>query len=62
MIITIEKSLGIEPTTEWARQEGAVEPGHRLAPVIVDVPEGSPGQVFRADLMRQLFTHLGMLV
>jgi hypothetical protein len=61
MTISFKEELGIAGTTEWARQEG-MEPGHRLALVVVDVAEGTPGQVFRADLMRSLFTHLGMLV
>jgi hypothetical protein len=61
MTISFEEELGIVGTTEWARQEG-MEPGHWLAPVVVDVAEGMPGQVFHADLMRSLFTHLRMLV
>jgi hypothetical protein len=57
MIIEFEEQLGIEKTMGWARREGA-EPYRLMAPVVVDVPAGTPGQAFRADLMMRLFTHL----
>ena len=57
MIIQFELDLGIEKTTGWARQEG-VEPYQPLAPIIVDAPEGTPGQAFQSELMGRLFTHL----
>jgi len=60
MIIHFESALGVELTAGWAMDEGR-EPDHRLNPVVVDVPEGSPGQQFRGELMRRLFTHLNML-
>ena len=60
MIICFESALGVESTAGWAMDEGR-EPDHRLNPVVVDVPEGSPGQQFHGELTRHLFTHLNML-
>ena len=60
MIIRFESTLGVESTAGWAMNEGR-EPCHRLDPVVVDVPEGTPGQQFRQELMQCLFTHLNML-
>jgi len=57
MIIKFEEELGIERLTDWARCEGA-EPYCPMPPIVMDAPEGTPGQVFRADLMTCLFTHL----
>ena len=57
MIIQFKEVLGIEKAMGWARREG-MEPYHLAAPVVVDVPDGTPGQAFHADLMTCLFTHL----
>ena len=47
MIIQFELDLGIEKTTGWARREG-VEPYQPLVPIVVDAPEGTPGQAFQS--------------
>lgn len=57
MIIQFKEVLGIEKTMGWARWEG-MEPYRLAAPVVIDAPDGTPGQAFRADLMTHLFTHL----
>ena len=57
MVIRFEEELGVEKTTGWARREGA-EPYCPMGPIVVDAPEGTPGQAFRADLMARLVTHL----
>ena len=57
MIIRFEEELGVEKTSGWARREG-VEPYRPVAPIVVDAPDGTPGQAFRLDLMSRLFTYL----
>ena len=57
MVIDFEDVLGVEKMIGWARREGA-EPRHPMAPVVVEVPDGTPGQVFHMELMTSLFKHL----
>ena len=57
MIIRFEEELGVEKTSGWARREG-VEPYHPVAPIVVDAPDGTPGQAFCSDLMSRLFIYL----
>ena len=60
MTIDFEDLLGVEKTTDWARQEGE-EPYRPTAPVVVEAPEGTPGQIFRTELMTHLFEHLELV-
>ena len=60
MVIDFEDMLGVEKTIGWARREG-VEPRHPMAPVVVEVADGTPGQIFRMQLMTTLFEHLALV-
>ncbi|KAF8440207.1 hypothetical protein L210DRAFT_845804, partial [Boletus edulis BED1] len=60
MILQFKSDLGVEKMTGWARREG-IELYCPLALIVVDVPEGTLGQVFWSELMRCLFTHLGQV-
>jgi hypothetical protein len=58
MVIRFEKVLGVSSTMPWAQQEAnnLDEGGENI---VVHVPVGSPGQLFRAGLMGKLFEVLG---
>lgn len=58
MIIRFEERLGKRSSMRWAQKEsGEVE--RRGDNLVVKVPIGSPGQLFRAGLMNDLFEALG---
>ena len=59
MIIRFEKKLGKQSSTGWVRDEARDLP-RDLDPVVAEVPDGTPGQHFRAELMRDLFAALGI--
>lgn len=60
MIIDFEDALGVEKTMGWARQQGA-EPQRPTVPVVVETPDGTPGQIFRTQLMTSLFKYLELV-
>ena len=60
MIIDFKDLLGVMRTSDWARQERE-EPYCPTAPIVVDVPEGTLGQMFYTQLMTSLFKHLGLV-
>lgn len=58
MVIRFEEALGTSSTMPWAQQEcNNLDKGGEN--IVVHVPVGSPGQLFRADLMGKLFEALG---
>ena len=57
MIIQIEERLGRLSTMPWAQQE-IQDMGREHENVAVQVPVGSPGQLFQTGLMNKLFTVL----
>ena len=57
MVIRFEERLGID-SSGWAREE-ANDATREVEPVVVVVPAGTPGQLFRMNLMQDLFTGLG---
>ena len=59
MIIWIEERLGRLSTMPWAQQE-IRDMGREHENVVVQVPVGSPGQLFQVGLMNELFMALDM--
>lgn len=62
MIIRFEDTKGTRSSTTWACEEagGAQDRDMDPEPVAVAVPDGTPGQHFRVNLMRELFAALGL--
>lgn len=57
MIIRFEDTLGRESTMGWAREEARDLP-RDLDPVVMEIPDGTPGQRFRVKLMREMLAAL----
>ena len=59
MVFQFEEMLGIESSVGWAQREAHDIPKER-DPVVVQIPDGTPGQHFHVELMQELFTALGL--
>ena len=59
MVVRFEEMLGIESSVGWAQREACDIPKEQ-DPVVVQVPDGTPGQHFHVELMQELFAALGL--